>query len=50
MRPYAVIRLARLEGYSERTVYRARSGLKDEIQNTDGAKSRHNKWELREAG
>jgi hypothetical protein len=48
MQPYKVIRLARLEGYSESTVYRTRRELKDEIQNTDGARNPHNKWTLRQ--
>lgn len=49
MRPKAVVELGQDEGFSERTIYRARKGLEGTVVNTDGLRHPENRWGLGEA-
>jgi hypothetical protein len=46
LRPQEIVEQAETEGFSRRTVYRARSKLGDKIVDTEGHKHPENRWTL----
>lgn len=48
MKPAEIVELGETEGFARNLIYRARRGLNDQIENTEGKNSPHNQWKLAE--